>query len=59
MAHASQIHVGVNNSVYNEHIIYVNNDIQKLYKMGMIKYAKYMCEMFDMNKFLPTPSRKK
>ena len=35
-----------NLSVFDEHIIYVNNDIQKPYKMGILKYAECVSEPF-------------
>ena len=37
--------------------MYVNNDIQKPYIMVILKYYERMCENFELNKYLPPPSR--
>ena len=42
-------------SLFDEHIIYVKNDIQNLYKMVILKYDELVREMFEMANFLPPP----
>ena len=44
-------------SVFDEHIIYVNNDTHNPYKMGIFKYAGCVREMFELAKYLPPPIR--
>ena len=43
---------------FNKHILYVNNDIQKPYKMGVLNYAECLCEYFEIAKFPPPPRSK-
>ena len=33
-------------NVFNEHIYYVTNDIQKPFKLGTVEYSKRVCEIF-------------
>ena len=45
-------------SVFNEHIIYVKNDIQKPFKMVVTEYSERVRESFGLARYLSTPIRK-
>ena len=45
-------------SVFDKHTIYVKNDTQNTYEMSIIKYAERVSEMFELDKYLPPPSKK-
>ena len=44
-------------SMFGEHIYYVRNDIQNPFKIGILKYADNVNEMFAVDKLLPPLSR--
>ena len=43
--------------VFDDHIIYVKNDTQNTYKMGIINYAERVRDFFELAKYLPPPIR--
>ena len=43
--------------MFGEHIYYVRNDIQNPFKIGILKYADNVNEMFGVDKLLPPLSR--
>ena len=45
-------------SVYHDHMKYVHNKIVKPFKLKILRYAKRVREMHDLEKYLPPPSRK-
>ena len=45
-------------SVYQDHMKYVCNDIVKTFKVKIIRYAERVCDMHDLEKYLPPPSIK-
>ena len=45
-------------SIFDEHIHYVRNDIQKPFKMKILKYDERMGDMFEVTKLIPPPIRK-
>ena len=42
-------------SVHQDHINYIRNDIMKAFKVKILRYAKRVCEMHDLAKYLPPP----
>ena len=40
-------------SVYQDHMKYVHNDIVKPFKVKILYYATRVCEMHDIEKYLP------
>ena len=40
-------------SVYQDHMKYVRNDIVKHFKVKILRYAKRMHDMYDLEKYLP------
>ena len=46
-------------NVFNVYIKYVRNYIQKHFKMGILKYAQLIIDVFKMEKLIPPPIRKK
>ena len=42
-------------SVFKKHVGYVNIDIQKPFKVGIIHYDGYLLDMLDMNWYLYQP----
>ena len=45
-------------SVFQDHVKYINNDIVKTFRVGIIQYTDHVCEMHDFDKYLPPPSMK-
>ena len=45
--------------MFDEHIYHVRNYIQKHFKMGILKYAQLIIDVFKMEKLIPPPIRKK
>ena len=45
-------------SVYQDHMKYVRNDIVKPFKVKIIRYAERVREMHDLEKYLPPPYMK-
>ena len=45
-------------SVYQDHMKYVCNDIVKPFKVKIIRYTKHVREMHYLSKYLPTPLMK-
>ena len=44
-------------SVFDEHEIYVNNDTQNTYKMGILNYYEQVRKIFDLYRYLPPTTR--
>ena len=42
-------------SVYQDHMKYVRNDIVKPFKVKILRYSKRVREMHDLEKYLPPP----
>ena len=47
-----------NQSVYQDHMKYVRNDIVKPFKVKTLRYAKRVREIHELAKYLPTPLMK-
>ena len=45
-------------SVYQDHMKYVCNDIEKPFKVKILRYSESVREMHDLAKYLPPPSMK-
>ena len=45
-------------SVYQVNMKYIRNDIVKHFKVKIIRYAKCVCEMHNLAKYLPPPLMK-
>ena len=55
-------HVGrsmwnMHQNMFNKHTGHVNNDIPKPFKMGILQYAEHVHKIFELAKYLTTPSR--
>ena len=44
--------------IYNEHVLYIHNDIVKPFSFGIIQYVGHIQDMHNLIKYLPPPSRK-
>ena len=45
-------------NVYDKHVLYISNDIQKTFNRGTLENTERVCEMFELDKFLLPPIRK-
>ena len=41
--------------VFQDHVIYIHNDITKPFRIGILQYANSVREMHNLEKYLPPP----
>ena len=47
-----------NQSVFQDHLKYIHNEILKPFRVRIIRYAERVQEMHDLAEYLPPPSMK-
>ena len=57
MVRFGKVHVEEHQSVYQDHMKYVHNDILKPFNIKIHRYARRVREMHELAKYLPPPSK--